>query len=222
MNKLGINLNRTVGNLTNQVFSMSRDLQQHSVRVACYAAILFERAIELGFRNNGGLLPERWLLYIARAVLYHDLGKLTIPSQILNKEKPLDDREWTIMRQHPCNGVSPLNGVSFFTGARGEEPLHVIEHELYSIAKDAILSHHEYWNGSGYPYGLKCEEIPVIARICAIADAYDAITAERIYQPPIPHEQACTLIEAGAGTQFDPGLVDVFSHCRDAFQSCFN
>ncbi len=222
MHSLRINLDGSVGYLTHLIFSMSPDLQRHSVRVAYYAEVLYQKALELQYRDNGELLPEKWLSYIGRAVLYHDLGKLTIPSQILNKEGPLDENEWAIMRQHPCKGIPLLDGVPFLTGISEEKNLHLAHDDFYKIAKDAILGHHERWDGKGYPYGLKGYDIPVIARICAIADAYDAITAERAYKPALPHEKAFALMKAGAGEQFEPELILVLNQCHLALKATFN
>ena len=126
------------------------------------------------------------------AALLHDVGKLGVPEAILNKPAKLDDDEWRIMRNHPRAGVKILN------------PLHT-----FSNIFPWIEYHHERPDGKGY-YGLKANEIPLAARIIAVADTYSAITMRRSYKAPRTHEEAVEIIREVAGTQLDKDLVDVF------------
>jgi len=126
------------------------------------------------------------------AALMHDVGKLGIPEEILNKPGKLDEEEWKIMRQHPRIGVKFL------------EPLHNFEHIM-----PWILYHHERYDGKGY-YSVPGKEIPIEARIIAIVDTYSAITMRRAYQDPRSHEVAMQIITDVAGTQLDPDLVKIF------------
>lgn len=125
--------------------------------------------------------------------IMHDLGKVAIPDSILNKAGPLIDEEWVIMKRHPELGCRIASAFP----------------ELASIADD-ILSHHERWDGTGYPRGLASDEIPLVARIVAVVDAFDAMTTERPYRSALSVEQALAEIRRCAGTQFDPAVVDTF------------
>ena len=126
------------------------------------------------------------------AALLHDVGKLGVPEAILNKPAKLDEEEWKVMRNHPRTGVKILN------------PLHT-----FTNIFPWIEYHHERPDGNGY-YGLKDQEIPLAAKIIAIADTYSAITMRRSYKPPRSHEDAAGIIRDVAGTQLDRDLVDVF------------
>jgi diguanylate cyclase (GGDEF)-like protein/PAS domain S-box-containing protein len=123
----------------------------------------------------------------------HDLGKVSIPDGILNKPGPLNDEEWLEMKRHPEIGYRIAQSTP----------------DLQSIA-EAILTHHEKWDGSGYPQGLSKEAIPLVARIIAIVDAYDAMTQDRPYRKAKSHEEALLEIHTYAGTQFDPNLAKLF------------
>jgi len=123
----------------------------------------------------------------------HDLGKVGIPDSILNKVGPLNDAEWVIMKRHPELGCRIASAFP----------------ELDPIADD-ILSHHERWDGTGYPRGLASAEIPLLARILAVVDAFDAMTSERPYRATLSSDQALAEIRRCAGTQFDPAVVDAF------------
>jgi len=123
----------------------------------------------------------------------HDIGKISIPDSVLNKAGPLTDEEWEPVKAHPELGVEILK--------------HVID--LVNCLP-AILHHHEHYDGTGYPSGLKGDEIPLEARILAIADAYDAITSIRSYHPQLSPQQALDELRHCAGAQFDPELVKVF------------
>lgn len=128
-----------------------------------------------------------------RGVLLHDIGKMGIPDSILNKPGPLDVEERQIMQQHPIYAIEMLKNIEFLKPS-------------LSIP----YSHHERWDGTGYPLGLKGEEIPLEARIFAIVDVWDAITSDRPYRNSMSKEEAIQTIRNGNGTQFDPKLVDVF------------
>lgn len=123
----------------------------------------------------------------------HDVGKIGIPDDILRKTASLTDAEWTIMRTHPEIGLEIVRPLGFDT-----------------LTTDVVAYHHERWDGLGYPYGLKGTEIPLAARVFAVADNYDAMTAERSYRPAMTKVQARADILRGSGTHFDPAVVEAF------------
>lgn len=125
--------------------------------------------------------------------LLHDIGKMAIPQRILQKKGAPSLKEWEVIRSHPLVGYQILAGV-----------------ELAQAARDIILYHHERWDGKGYPYGLAGTVIPLEARICAVVDAFDAMTSDRPYRSRMAYEPAYAELRRGAGTQFDPDLVEVF------------
>jgi HD-GYP domain-containing protein (c-di-GMP phosphodiesterase class II) len=131
---------------------------------------------------------------VAYGFFLHDIGKVGIPESILCKTGPLNDLEWIVMRSHPHVGAKIVEPIPFM-----------------GDAVEIVRSHHERYDGSGYPHGLHGEEIPIGARIFAIADAFDAMTSDRPYRRALPVEEAVGRIEAGAGSQFDPTCVEVFS-----------
>ncbi|MBI2525655.1 MAG: HD domain-containing protein [Candidatus Rokubacteria bacterium] len=126
-------------------------------------------------------------------VLLHDIGKIGIPDAILLKRGPLTPAEWQIMRTHPAVGRNLVSKIPFLRGA-----------------VPVVYHHHEHWDGSGYPLGLKGDAIPVGARIFAVADAFDAMTFDRPYSRAIPLEAARAEIQRSAGTHFDPGVIESF------------
>jgi HD-GYP domain-containing protein (c-di-GMP phosphodiesterase class II) len=126
--------------------------------------------------------------------LLHDVGKVGIPEAVLNKPGPLDAAEWEVMRAHPLLGVQMVAGI-----------------KSLGSAVEVIRCHHERWDGKGYPSGLAGEAIPAGARVFAVADAFDAMTSDRPYRKAIPFDQACLEIADGAGSQFDPAVVDAFT-----------
>ncbi|MDR3231446.1 MAG: HD domain-containing protein, partial [Synergistaceae bacterium] len=123
------------------------------------------------------------------------------------KPGKLTDDEWKIMRTHPQHGADILIGAAAELGSQS----------LLDVAREIALAHHEKWDGSGYPQGLKDEAIPVSARITAIADVYDALRDHRPYKPGFEHEAARRIILEGRGTHFDPMMVDVFEHIHMDF-----
>ena len=128
----------------------------------------------------------------------HDVGKIGVPDAILNKEGTLTDAEWKTMRKHPELGVRIVEPIGFSPAAT-----------------DIILSHHERFDGGGYPYGLAREEIPITARAFSVVDAFDAMTSDRPYREAMPTARALEVLERNAGTQFDPEVVDVLIDLTD-------
>lgn len=139
----------------------------------------------------------------------HDIGKVGIPDNILLKPGKLTPEEFAIMKQHVMIGVSALEA-SF----QGRAPA-----EYLRFGRDIILSHHEKFDGSGYPNGLKGQDVPLCGRIVALADVYDALTTKRIYKDAISHEDAKAIILKGSGSHFDPDIVDAFLKCEAEFIS---
>jgi putative two-component system response regulator len=133
------------------------------------------------------------------AVLYatpmHDVGKIGIPDKILLKPGRLDENEWNIMKKHTTFGASILEGASS---------------SFLKLGREIALTHHERWDGSGYPNGLKGTDIPVAGRITALVDVFDALTSKRPYKPPFPVAQSFQIIREGRGSHFDPQVVDAF------------
>lgn len=156
-----------------------RYTQGHCMRVADIACAI---AAESGIEGQ----PLFWFRIGA---LLHDVGKLVVPSEVLNKPGKLTPEEWALMRSHPSAGVDMLAGIDFPWDVR---PL--------------IESHHERWDGKGYPHGLKETEIPLSARILAVADVYDALTSIRSYKAAFTHEEAIEIMRRDVGTAFDPAV----------------
>ncbi|HEX8499075.1 MAG TPA: HD domain-containing phosphohydrolase [Pyrinomonadaceae bacterium] len=125
--------------------------------------------------------------------LLHDIGKIGVPDAILRKPAKLSEDEWVRMREHPLHGQKILRGIEFLEGA-----------------SRVVAQHHERWDGSGYPLGLRCEEIDLNARIFAVADAFDAITSDRVYRAGRSYGEALSELDAHAGRQFDPRVVEAF------------
>jgi HD-GYP domain-containing protein (c-di-GMP phosphodiesterase class II) len=130
------------------------------------------------------------LRILARAGLMHDIGKLGIPDAVLGKHSPLDESEWMLMKSHPEMGLAMLDRA----GQSSREVL-------------AVLYHHERLDGSGYPYGLKAESIPIEARIVAVADTYDALTSDRPYRKAASHVEAKRVLREEAGVRLDSNAV---------------
>jgi len=130
----------------------------------------------------------------------HDIGKLSIPDSILLKPAPLYEKEWEIMKMHTIIGAKILEGSKI---------------KYLKVAEKIALLHHERWDGTGYPYGLKGKKIPLFARIVSIADVFDALTSDRPYRKALPVEIAFEIIKNEAGSHFDPELVEIFLKIKD-------
>jgi diguanylate cyclase (GGDEF)-like protein/putative nucleotidyltransferase with HDIG domain len=157
--------------------------RDHTERCSWYAADL---AAELQ-------LGEEDVEVLRLASLLHDIGKLAMPGEVLSKPGPLDDHEWQHMRQHPMTGMHMLSQI-----------------DSLATAVPAITHHHERFDGTGYPDGLAGEQIPLASRILMVTDAFDAMTSDRPYRKAMPVEEALRELQANAGTQFDPHIVEAF------------
>ncbi len=145
------------------------------------------------------------LLYLTSPL--HDIGKVGIPDRVLLKPGPLTPDEFEIMKQHTLIGGATLAAAAeAHPGAK-----------FLKIARDIALTHHEKWDGSGYPEGLRGEEIPLCGRIVALADVYDALTTARVYKPAYTHDVARSIILEGRAKHLDPDVVDAFLACEDQF-----
>jgi putative two-component system response regulator len=151
----------------------------------------YSRLIAQAFSNY-----EEWSELIFNSAPMHDVGKIGIPDGILLKPAQLSPEEWQIMRQHPEIGANILGNHS---------------HELMSMSCEIALSHHEKWDGSGYPRNLAGEDIPVSARIIAIADVFDALTTERPYKKSWAISDALSFVNEQSGKHFDPALIECFN-----------
>jgi CHASE2 domain-containing sensor protein len=147
-------------------------------------------------------LPRETIELMAILAPLHDIGKVGIPDAVLNKPGPLTRDEYAQMQTHPDLGYKAI--------AHAEALSLIEDEEIVGLAKDMVFTHHEWWDGHGYPRGLAGEEIPIGGRILAVVDVYDALVAWRPYRLPMPHEQAVGIIRAQRGTHFDPDVVDAF------------
>jgi response regulator RpfG family c-di-GMP phosphodiesterase len=137
----------------------------------------------------------------------HDIGKVAIPDSVLLKPGKLTPRERALMQQHTTIGAECLQTIKRRLG----------EDRFLDVACEIALAHHERWNGQGYPNRLKGQEIPLVARIVAVADVYDALTSERVYKRAMSHIQARNLIVRGSNEQFDPAVVEAFLSVEHEF-----
>jgi putative two-component system response regulator len=160
-----------------------RETEGHSQRVT-------ELTIKLAEAH--GMSADE-IMHMRRGALLHDMGKIGVPDSILHKPAALTDEEWTVMRKHPQLAYDMLNPV-----------------EYLRPALDIPYSHHEKWDGTGYPRGLKGDEIPMAARLFAVVDVWDALTSDRPYRPAWPQEEALNYIREQSGRHFDPQVVDLF------------
>lgn len=134
----------------------------------------------------------------------HDIGKVGVPDSILLKPGKLSDEEFQIMKEHcVCGGDAIVSAEAILKETQ-------LKHSFLYLAKEIAYSHHEKWDGSGYPKGLKGDMIPISARLMAIADVYDALISRRVYKEPFSQEKSVTIIKEGRGTHFDPDMVDAF------------
>ena len=186
----------------------NRDVEtgEHVLRTGVFVEMLTRDAIRDGV--YGEQLNEQFVSKMTTLAPMHDIGKIVVSDQILRKPGRLTPEEYEQMKKHAAVGGDVIREV--LEGVTNDDYL--------SFASDIATYHHERWDGTGYPKGLKGEEIPLAARIMAIADVFDALVSERCYKKPFTYEESFKIIEDGAGTQFDPVLVGVFLRHRSEFR----
>jgi putative two-component system response regulator len=195
----------TIFSLAKLAESRDTDTGAHLERMREYCRILsneLTHTSRYGHDLDGDYVQ---LLYLTSPL--HDIGKVGIPDHVLLKPGRLTPEEFNIMKQHTIIGGNTL------AAAAKAHP----EAKFLSMAKDVAFTHHERFDGKGYPYGLTGSQIPLCGRITAIADVYDALTSKRVYKPEYSHETSRDIILESRGTQFDPYLVDVFMACEEQF-----
>lgn len=179
----------------------------HIKRTANYMKILLDEIVKSGLYSD--ILTSDYVRDIIRSAPLHDVGKIGINDATLLKAGRLDDAEFEYMKNHAELGGQTIQRMINETN---------VESFLY-IAKDMAHYHHEKWDGSGYPRGLKGGEIPISARIMAIVDVYDALTTKRPYKEALSHEKALEIILEGKGKSFDPKIIEIFEKIHHKFKS---
>jgi putative two-component system response regulator len=177
----------------------------HVTRTQKYVELLIKKVVERGLYPDS---VRHWDMdFIVPSAQLHDVGKIAIPDTILKKPGKLTEEEFETMKQHTVVGVDMIEGIENTA----------TEHSFMRHARIIAGTHHEKWDGSGYPVGLRGEDIPLEGRIMAIADVYDALISSRPYKEPFSPQEAKRIIIEGKGVHFDPELVDVFEEVADGF-----
>jgi putative two-component system response regulator len=179
----------------------------HIERTRYYLHVLVNAMVEWNLHSEQ---VSVWIKdkFFFTSVQLHDVGKISISDNILKKPGPLTPEEFEEMKSHTTFGAEIIENIK-----------HRVKKEAFlDYAKVFALTHHEKWNGTGYPAGLSGENIPLQGRLMAIADVYDALISERPYKTPMSHERAVSIIKDGSGTHFDPQLIEVFLSVADRFE----
>jgi response regulator RpfG family c-di-GMP phosphodiesterase len=176
---------------------------RHSRRTQAYSRLLAQRLAHTA--DYGDYLTDERIDFLSLLAPLHDIGKIGIRDALLNKTSALTPDEVIEMRQHPVYGYETISKTQRQVGMDSGHDDAVLQ-----MAKEIVYTHHEWWDGSGYPLGLRGQEIPLAGRIVALVDVYDALVEPRPYRRRLPHNEAVGLIIAGKGTQFDPDVVEAF------------
>jgi len=189
----------------------SRDIEtgNHLSRIRNYSSLLTEGLAKIAPYNE--YITDKYIENIFYSSPLHDIGKVGIPDSIILKQAKLTDEEFEIMKTHTIIGGRTLEDAEKEL-VRGDK-----KESFLSMGKNIAYFHHERWDGNGYPFKLKGENIPLSARIVSIADVYDAVTNKRVYKEAMSHEEAVELILEAREKQFDPVLIDIFKENRDNF-----
>jgi PAS domain S-box-containing protein len=188
--------------------SRDEETALHLKRIQAYCQILCRNLAQR--ESYEKLMTENFIENLVQGAILHDIGKVGLPDAILFTIEKFTTEEFEMMKLHTIKGGEALLEAAEESG----------EKEGYlTIGKDVAYYHHEQWDGSGYPFGLKGQQIPLVARIVAVADVYDALTTARRYKRAFTHEEACQDIILGKGKQFDPELIEVFIEVKDKFKT---
>lgn len=193
----------TVMSFANLIENRDNSTGGHIKRTSRYVQILAEELRERGYYNE--TLTKDYITNLLKAAPMHDIGKISVPDSILQKPGRLTDEEFAIMKQHAENGGKIIRETFRNLG----------DEDYREIAYEVARYHHEKWNGRGYPKGLKRKEIPLCARIMAVADVFDAVSEKRCYRDAMPLDKCFEIIEQGSGQDFDPLIAEIFLDIRD-------
>ena len=196
---------RIISGLSNLIENRDTDTGEHIIRTGIYVKTLAKNAAADGVYAE--TIDDHFIELLYSLAPLHDVGKIVVPDHILKKPGRLTPEEFEEMKKHAAVG-----GVVVRRILDG-----ITDEEYTEFASDIATYHHEKWNGTGYPEQLSGEDIPLSARIMAIADVFDALTSERCYKKAMPAQEAFGIIEEGAGSHFDPRLVEVFLNHREEF-----
>lgn len=200
---------QTIYGMANLIESRDSDTGEHVKRTSLYVELLGKAAKEAGYHKE--IITDGYIELLKKAAPMHDIGKIAVSDSILKKPGKLTEEEFKKIQNHTIAGGKIIR-----------EVLSGIESEDYvKIAADIAVSHHERWDGNGYPYKLKGEEIPLEARIMAIADVFDALVSPRCYKDPFSTDEAFEIISLSRGTHFDPVLTDLFISKKDEVVKIF-
>ena len=184
--------------MADMVENRDSDTGDHIQKTAAYVRIILKGLKRKGYYPE--ILTPQYMEYVEKSAPLHDVGKIRIPDAVLNKPGKLTPEEFEIMKTHASAGKEIIT-----------KAIKTVEGETYlREACNMAAYHHERWDGTGYPEGLKGEEIPLSARVMSVADVFDALCSRRVYKPPFTVEESLKIIEEGKGTQFDPKCVEVF------------
>ncbi len=195
--------NAVIFGLAKLAESRDNDTGEHLERIRSYVTII---AKDVASKREG--LDDEWVRNLGLASSLHDIGKVGVPDSILLKPGPLSMEERAVIELHTVIGGECLEAIQMRLG----------NNSFMHTAKQVAFFHHERWDGSGYPHGLKEEETPLTARIVAVADVYDALTSKRPYKTSFGHLESRAIIISGSGSQFDPEIVDAFLRHEDEFK----
>ncbi len=193
----------TIESLSSLVENRDEDTGEHILRTMAYVEMIAIQLMKKGLFSE--TLTPRYIRYLKRAAPMHDIGKIVVPDAILKKPARFTEEEFNQMKRHASEGGRIIHEI--LDGY--EEP------EYIQITTDIASHHHERWDGSGYPDKLSGEQIPLSARIMALADVFDALVSERIYKEPMTYEEAFKIIEDGKGSHFDPVIAQEFLNIKE-------
>lgn len=194
-----------IGNFSQLIECRHNETGGHVERTKQYVEVLVKEVKRSG--NYLEVITDEYVEELSRAAALHDIGKIGVSDLILLKPGRLTDEEFEEMKKHTIIGERVL----------GQMMKKTPHYKRLSLAQEMAVSHHERFDGKGYPYGLKGQDIPLSGRIMAIADVYDALIEDRVYRRAMSHEQACSIIMEGEGTQFDPIVVEAFKKVKEEF-----
>ena len=199
-----------ISGMANLIESRDTETGEHVNRTSRYVKVIADSARKRGVYADQ--IDDKFIMLLFTLAPMHDVGKIVVSDQILKQPRRLTDEEFEIMKRHTRDGGLVVKRI--LDG--------ITDEEYIRFAADIATYHHERWDGAGYPLGLKGEEIPLSARIMAIADVFDALISKRCYKDAIPFDEAFEIIKSESGTHFDPKLVEVFLKEKESIkeQSC--